>query len=187
MSGGDLVKPCAAPLADDVLVSYWAHDLAEDEAHRVEEHLFACEPCSAACAAIARVAEGIRALIPPVLDRTEVAALQARGLRVVENPVDLGTVRPAVFPSDADILLHALRGLDLRAARSVKVHVYDADTGNTMMRVDNVPFDAVGGEVLIACQRHFSIYPPNVGFDVSTIDANGLERTHRFVVPHVFP
>ena len=177
---------CTAPISTDVLVAYWADDLEQEAASSLEEHLFSCASCAAECERIGAVVRGIRELIPPVVTREQVEALRARGLRVVENPVTPGPRQPCVFGDGVDILLHVLHGLDLSRAETVHVTISDEDTGTVMVEARNVPFDPTTGEVLIACQRHFASFPPNVAFDVRTREASGIEHSTRYLVPHGF-
>jgi hypothetical protein len=177
---------CATPIGDEQLIAYWAHDLDEATAARVEEHLFSCDACTLACKRIAQVAEAIRTMIPPVISRNDLEALRARGLKIEENAVDVGTRKSCLFRSGVDILLHVLRGLDLSHTERVRVTVSDEISGAVIFESADAPFDRATGEILIACQRHFASFPPNVVFDVSAIDGQGGARNGRFVVPHAF-
>jgi hypothetical protein len=181
-----MTSPCSTPISDELLVAYWAHDLDDDSSARVEEHLFSCASCNTACERIARVAEALRAIIPPVISGAELAQLHARGLEIIENTVELGRPSPCAFPARADVVLHRLRGLDLSSTEELRINIRDEDTGALMMEVLRAPFDRGSGEILIACQRHFRSFPPNVAFEVRARDARGVEQTGRFLVLHAF-
>ena len=133
--------------------------------------MIACAACAAAAERIAVITEGIRASISPFIRARELDALRARGLRVEENPVRPGERVPVLFRRDVDLLIHRLRELDLSRAERVQVKVSSEKTGEVMMESPAVPFDAARGEVLIACQRHFSEMPPDVVFEVSVVEA----------------
>jgi hypothetical protein len=181
-----MTSTCATPLSDEQLIAYWAGDLDDDASATVEDHLFSCLACTAACERIAAIAETIRELIPPIVSRDQVARLQAKGLHVVENRVAPGQRKACVFRPGTDILLHVLHGLDLGRIDTVDVIVSDEDSGTIFFEAQGVPFDRASGEVLVACQRHFSSFPPNVVFDVRTRDSSGAERSTLFAIPHVF-
>ena len=175
---------CSTPIAWETLVAYWAADLPGTELDALEEHLLGCASCTAASARVAAVTEGIRKLIPPVLDRARLDRLRARGLRIVENPVAPGERKECVFPVGVDILLHRLGGLTLRDTKVLGLKVLVESTRDVMFEFPDVPFDARSGEVLVACQRHFETLPHDVMFEVSTRDALGREERIHYSVPH---
>jgi anti-sigma factor RsiW len=179
-------RPCAAPLAFETLVAYWAGDLPQPETDAVDAHVIACATCATAAERIAVITEGIRASISPFITARELDALRARGLRVEENPVRPGERAPVLFRRDIDLLVHRLGELDLSRAERVQVRVLSEETGDVMMESPAVPFLAVSGEVLIACQRHFSEMPPDVVFEVSVIEAGVAKASAIYIVPHVF-
>ena len=174
------------PIAWDRLVDYWAGDLDVAENERIEEHLFACEPCSFELARVARIAQACRAAIPAVVSAEELRALRDRGLSIEENPVTAGTRREVQFRPDVDLLIHRLRGMDLARAQRVEVIVRSESTGDVFFEDHFAPFDRARGEVMIACQRHFAQMPPDVVFDVRAHDDAGQVTNATFVVPHRF-
>jgi hypothetical protein len=125
-------------------------------------------------------------MIPLVVTRAQVEALRARGMQIVENSIALEERKSCVFPEGVDLLLHVLSGLDLTSATHIVVTVLDEDTGNVMNVVPDAPFDPISGEILIACQKHFATYPPNVVFEVRAEIAGGEARRGRYVVPHLY-
>jgi hypothetical protein len=178
--------PCAEPIAWGHLVDYWAGDLAGAESDRVEEHLFACEACTAESERVARVAQAFHTAVPAVVGADQVRELRARGLVVEENSVAPGTRREAVFQPGVDILIHRLHGLDLALAERVHLSVRVESTGDVLFEDHFAPFDRARGEVLVACQRHFSSFPPDVVFDVRAHNPSGGVALTTFTVPHVF-
>jgi anti-sigma factor RsiW len=177
---------CSAPISWEDLVAYWAGDLDAAETDRVDEHLMGCDVCSATSGRIAAVTEGVRGMIPLFLSPERVAALRASGVSVVENPCVAAVTKPALFPLGADVLLHRLGGLDLAHAASVGITVSREDTGEVLLEEPQIPFDAVAGEVLVACQRHLGEYPRTIIFEVRARDASGAVTLSRFAVPHLF-
>src|SRR5262249_47881295 len=148
-----------------MLVAYWSGDLTPAENDAIEEHAMGCAACSTASARVAAIAEALRAQIPPVVTRELVAALRERGLRVVDNPVRPGERKLAVFTSEVDLMIHRLSGLDLTLAERVDVTVKVEETGDVIFQKQDAPFDRQAGEILIACHRHFSVFPPNIVFE----------------------
>lgn len=177
---------CDAPLAWSLLVDYWAGDLDTSESEAVEAHVFGCVGCAAQSARVAEITEALRAELPVVLSAEQVGALRARGLVVEENPIAPGTRRTVEFRKGVDILLHRLQGLNLTDAQSVRITVRTESTGQVITEDHFAPFDRARGEVVIACQRHFSEMPPDITFDVSAVDSAGHVSRTTYHVPHVF-
>jgi len=180
-------SPCQAPISWDVLVDYWAKETPPEDLDALELHLMSCSECSTASARVAAVTEALRGMIPAVIDGARLADLRARGVRILENPVGRNERREVLFPRDVDILLHRLRGLDLRDTRSVQVRVLREGTGDTLLDVGDVPFDRDHGEILVACQQHFSEFPHDVLFEVVAQQRSGTVERVRYPVPHRFP
>jgi hypothetical protein len=178
--------PCTEPLSFETLVAYWAGDLPQPEIDAVDAHLMGCAACVSRAERVAVVTEGIRASISSFISARELEALRARGLRVEENPVRPGERAPVLFRRDVDLLLHRLGELDLSRAERVQVRVSSEKTGEVMMESPAVPFEAASGEVLIACQRHFSVRPHDVVFEVSVIEAGVAKTSATYFVPHIF-
>ncbi len=59
-------------------------------------------------------------------------------------------------------------------------------TGDVVFEDHFAPFDRARGEVLVACQRHFSSLPPDIAFDVRAHDPSGRVSLTTFTVPHRF-
>jgi hypothetical protein len=177
---------CAQPLSFETLVAYWAGDLPSDETDAVDAHVMGCAGCTRASERVAMVTEGIRAAISPFIARPALEALRARGLRIEENMVRPGERRPLTFRTDVDLLVHRLGGLDLSRAQRVQVRVSVEETGTLVNETPSAPFDAAAGEVLIACQHHFSALPPNIVFEVSVVEAGATKVLASYTIAHHF-
>jgi hypothetical protein len=164
------------------LVAYFAGDHADES--ELEAHLMSCESCTREGTRIAAITEGIRALIPVVVDRKAAERLRAKGHRLRENPVDPGVPNEVVFANDTDIILHRLRGLDLLGASRVSLRVSVESDGRTLIALPSAPFDEESGELLIACQHHFSAFPPDTRMDVEVESKSGTQRASYLVVHH---
>lgn len=179
-----MTRRCSSPLSWDTLAAYWAGDLPDAEP--IEEHLMGCGECSRMSERVAAITEAVRQMIPPFVGREQLESLHARGLRIEENVIRPDVETPVYFAATIDLLVHRLSGLDLADAERVDVAVRDQESGQVMMRGTQVPFDAVRGEVLIACQRHFAAFPPRVAFDVTAIRPGRSAEKKTYLVPHVF-
>ena len=179
------MSACTAPLPFETLVAYWAGELAPAANDDVEEHLFACDACARASARIAAITERLRALVPPIVSRALVDSLRARGRRVEDNVVAPEARSHVVF-ADQEFIIHHLSGMALADAARVRVSVRVEESGEVLAEHPEAPFDAEAGEVLVACQRHFAAFPPNVVFVVTATAQSGAERTARFFVSHEF-
>lgn len=176
---------CATPIPWDELVAYWAGELDEREVDRLDAHLIGCPTCSAESARVSAVTEALRAMTPPFIDHARLAALHAQGRAIRDNVIEPNERHTALFAAETDFLIHRLR-VDLSVATRVGVEITVEETGAVLLTEPSVPFDRDSGEVLIACQRHFASFPPNVVIEVHAHDAAGAETITRYPIPHVF-
>jgi hypothetical protein len=176
---------CDNGVSFEALVAYWAGDTPSEELERLEEHLMACDSCTATSARVAELVAALRALVPPVVKRELLDAQRARGLRIVENRLAPGERRVITFPAGVDLLIHRLAGLDLTRATRVDVTVRVESTREVLFESPSAPFDPNEG-VLIACQEHYSHMPPDTLFEVRALDRNGAEQTATYTVTHEF-
>lgn len=176
---------CATPIAWEELVAYWAGDLDASDVDLVDGHLMGCATCTAESARVSAVTEAVRAIIPPVIDHARLDTLRATGRPMRDNVVHPGERRSVVFDAQLDFLIHRLR-FDLSHAERVEVRVSVESTGAVLLVEPGAPFDRDSGEVLIACQRHFAAFPPDVLFEIRARDAAGVESSARYAIPHVF-
>jgi putative zinc finger protein len=171
-------------IAWEELVEYWAGELDQGAIDRIDEHVFGCDACAQQSRAIARIVVALRDQIPPVVSADQVRALVDGGAVIEHNACVAGRVNEVRFPAHADLVIHHLGGLDLGTADGVSVIVRVASSGDVITEEHFVPFDRERGEVLIACQRHFSSFPPDIVFDVHV---HGRDTTvASFDVPHLF-
>lgn len=168
------------------LVNYWAGDVSGEVGAGYEEHLFGCQACSALSARVAALTETLRVLIPPALTPEQLELLRVRGLTIVDNPMQPGERREVVFPARADILLNRLCGLSLERAARVDFVMRSEQTGDVIGAIDDVPFDREQGAVLIACQKHFAVFPPDTVAEVRVHLADGGDYLTTYTVLHRF-
>jgi hypothetical protein len=104
-----------------------------------------------------------------------------------------GDVARVVYPSPGKVLVLRMGGADLGEARRVDVELRTPG-GEAIARLDDVPFDASRGEVLVACQHHFSeTFPQDLVFAMELVSGDDrrpvAEYTvlHRLAVPKISP
>jgi hypothetical protein len=177
------VTACRAPIGHERLVAYWVGDLDAAEVAAIDDHLFGCDACTEESGRLAGLVQAFRTQIPPVITRDELERLRAKGAVLVETAFLPGRTQ-VVFDPRADLMIHRLGGLDLAHAERVEVTVR-FESGGTAFEEPFAPFDRERGEVLIACQRHFAMFPPDVVFDVRVHTPAAMTET-TYVVPHVY-
>jgi Putative zinc-finger len=146
------MTPDSMCVAFDDLVDYWTGELAEAEAARVEEHVFACGSCADRLADIAACGKGIAAAVrgsrvQVVITESVLNALQRAGVRIRSYTLAPGqTVPCAVWPDD-QLVVGRLRG-DFTGFERVTLAV--AMNDQEMARAHDVPVPGGPGEILDA-------------------------------------
>ena len=145
---------CQVPIPDGILLDYWARDLAgDDETDRVEEHLFACDDCSARLYRLAALGPGLATLvrqgrISGIVSRALLNRMQRDGIHVrMYSLVPGETVPCAVFPGD-DLVVTALRA-DFSGVDAVTLSV-TGPGDSPVSQLDNVPVSGPDAEVFWA-------------------------------------
>lgn len=177
---------CTVPVGDEQLVAYWANDLDAATVDAIDDQLFTCAGCARDAERLSRVAQVFRMSLPPIVGREQVEALRASGLVVRDNDFEPSVRKTVHFARDVDFLIHHLRGLELRDAERVAVLIRSESTGSVLFDEPFAPFDVERGEVLIACQRHFSRMPSDIAVEVRVIRAASEHATTTYLIPHVF-
>lgn len=131
------------------LQAYWLGELDDALEAAVEEHYLGCAECSARLAEVAALADGVRGafasgafatvLTPRFVERLREQGLRLREYRVPRN----GSVNCSVFPED-QVLLSRLQ-VPLEGVTRVDVIALASDR-----RMEDVPFDAASGEVVMS-------------------------------------
>jgi hypothetical protein len=172
-------------LTNEQLVAYWANDLDADAHDAVEQHVFGCDSCLASAERVTLIAQAIRGSIPPIISQSQLDQLRAKGLAIVENVFAGGERQSVVFERGVDLLIHRLGGLDLAGAERVEVTVRSESGGAVIVEEMFAPFDRERGEVLVACQRHFTAYPPDIVFDVRVHRPAAAPMLTTYIIPHL--
>jgi anti-sigma factor RsiW len=168
---------CPHPIDPAVLADYWLGLLAEQEEAAVEEHLLACDACSARLREMIALAEGIRQLagdgsLRVIVSDTFVKRAAEQGLHVRQYaPPPGGSVACTVAAGD-DMLISRLAA-DLGAARRVDLSFCD-ERGVEQLRLRDIPARAAAGGVIYQESITFAKELPTttlvarlVGFDAS--------------------
>ena len=178
---------CAAPIADERLIDYWAHDLPDADVSAVEEHLFSCADCSARLEAVASVAGGVAALarqgrISGIISRALLNRLQRDGVRIRQYTLDPGeTVPCAAFPED-DVVVTAMNA-DLTGRRTVSLTV-TGHGGMPLGTLDDVPVSASSGGVLWANPGALVRSMPSQQLHLTLRSADGAQVIAEYVLDH---
>ncbi len=171
-------------LSSDRVADYLGGVLAESDNEELESHLFSCRPCAVESERLFALAVAIRKAVPPVISAERFEELEREGRIAEVNPMSPGQVVEARFPPAEKLLVHRLGGSDLSRARRVDVALCDLE-GEAFVRLDNVPFDAARGEVLLACQRHFAdLFPHDIVFRLEVVIGDRWEEASRYTVLH---
>lgn len=174
---------CAKPVPFETLVAYWCGDLPANEGDDLEAHVFACASCTALSERIAAITEKMRSVEPAMITSSRLAELRAAGRKIDDNFVAPGERKRVRF-SEQEMIIHHLGGLDLADVDRVGVVVRSESSGQLVTEYPSAPFDAKTGEVLIACQRHFSMFPPDIAFEVTTYARGAAKKVTSYVVDH---
>ena len=177
------MSACAKPIPFETLVAYWCGDLDANESDDLEAHVFSCASCTTLSERIAAVTEKMRSVEPAMITSERLAELRAAGRRIDDNFVAPGE-RKSVLVSEQEMSIHHLGGLDCAGVDRVGVLVRSHGTGQIVTEYPSAPFDAKTGEVLIACQRHFSMFPPDIEFEVTTFARGAPKKVTSYIVDH---
>ena len=133
------------------LVAYWLGELDEAREGTLEEHYLGCAECSARLQEVEALADGVKrsyksGRVGAVVTSAFVERLRSRGLQLREYHVPRnGSVNCSIGP-EHDVLLGYLDDVPLEGvARVDAVVVLDRE-----IRLEDVPFDAAAGQVVLA-------------------------------------
>lgn len=172
----------------EILAAYWLGELPEPEALALEEHLFACEPCTASSARMAALPRALAFAVPPIITTAEGARLQALDARVARTRIPAGGRGVADFSSGAEAQLMVLEA-DVEDAAQVEVTLCARD-GTPLMPPQAAPFDAEAGTITVACRGYYlksGAIPLEVTVQVEAISEGKRRRVGTFDIDHIPP
>lgn len=144
--------PCVSPVAFASLVDYWLGEPPGEREQELEEHLFACGHCTARLEGLARLGEGVRRAFRSGFVRAVVSApfldrLKREGVRVREYRLAPGGSVNCTIGAADDFVFSRLSA-DLSGVKRLDL-LQDIDGGRTRHAMQDVPFDAAAGEVIV--------------------------------------
>lgn len=172
----------------EVLAAYWLGDLPEADALALEEHLFACEPCTAESARMAALPRALSLAVPPALTKAESLRLRALDARIAETHIASGGRGVADFSGGAPAQLIVLEA-DLTGAEQVEMTMRTRD-GALLVPSLPVSFDAEAGTVIIACRDYYvtnAQFPLEITIHVEAISAGKRRPAGVFELDHIPP
>jgi hypothetical protein len=176
--------PCATPVPAERLLDYLLGELSAEDEDQLEAHIFACGQCGAEAERLAGLATAIQRAIPPILTRSRFEALESAGVVSQVTVMQPGDVTRVFFPPPGKALVLRLGGADLGQAQHLDVDLR-TPTGETVVRLADVPFDAARGEVLVACQRHFAeTFPRDLVFVLEDVSGDARRSLAEYTVLH---
>ena len=179
-----MTAACSHGVTAESWIDFFAGELDEEAGARLEQLLFECTQCAAEAERWGAVAGSAGLAIPPVISTDVLRALQDRGERMNENPMQPGEHCQAEFPEGGRLLIHRLQGLELSHADRVDLMLSTAE-GAPLGRFEDAPFDRTAGEVLVACQRHFGeSFPEKIVFEIERRIGDQVELVATYVVDH---
>lgn len=168
-------------------VAAWTLDELDEEASNAfEEHYFGCDACVEQAERMRRLVSELEATLPAVLTqarRKRLEATQPRPTSVAVRPGETATIR---LGGDAPVgfwVMHA----PLSGVERVDFEARDAN-GAPLFAIEDVPFDAERGEVVLACQVHYRNLPGIQSLHVSltATDAQGSRPVGNYILDHRF-
>ena len=132
------------------LLDYWLGELDGAREAALEQHYLGCEECSARLAEIEAMAAGVRRAftggwVGVVLTPAFAESLRSHGLRVREYRVPRnGSVNCSVSPGD-QLLLGRMQAPLADVDRLDLITIHEGE-----QRLEDIPFDAASGEVVLA-------------------------------------
>jgi anti-sigma factor RsiW len=143
---------CSNPIDATTLADYWLGELAESEEEVVEEHLLACDQCSARLGEVIALAQGIRELarqgsLRMVVSDAFLKRAAEQGLRVREYAPPPGGSVQCTVTADDDLLIGRLAA-DMSGAKRVDLSICD-EQGLEQTRLRDIPVGAAAGSVAL--------------------------------------
>ena len=142
---------CASPIALERLLAYWLGEEREEDQGTIEEHLLACAQCSQRLEWLAALASAVRTAVQQgrvdvVVSEPFVRAMKQAGLRLREYRLEPGGSVNCTIRPDDDAVVSRIRA-PLSGVK--RLDVVRIQGGEAEARIDDVPFDAETGELLM--------------------------------------
>jgi hypothetical protein len=167
----------------DALVDYWLDEHGESP---LEAHLLACGVCTDRLAWLAGLAAEIRGVIKRgeatmIMTAGMLRQLAAEGMRIREYRLQPGgSVNCTIAAADDLVVAH----LEAPLAGVSRLDLV-AITDGVLQRIDDIPFDAAGGEIVIV-PRTADLRALGRATQVATLVAVGPEGATRVIGEYTF-
>ena len=170
----------------ETIAAWTLDELDEGASNAFEEHYFGCDTCVEQAERMRRLVSELEATVPAVLTQARKKRLEATQPRPMSVPVRPGETATIRLGGDAPLgfwVMHA----SLATAKRVDFEARDAN-GAPLFAIEDVPFDAERGEVVLACQVHYRNLPGIQSMHVSltATDAEGARSVGEYVLAHQF-
>jgi hypothetical protein len=166
------------------LIPYWLGELGEADEHSVEEHVFACDPCSADSERIADLIATLGRRVPATLTEGAIARLEREGVRMRHTRIRPGERVAVPFAPDDDLLVHRLQ-LDVSGFEQLDAELFDAVGGALLVAIPGLMFEPDQGEVNLVCQRHYAErLPPDAAIRLIAVEPGGRRVVAEYGVLH---
>jgi hypothetical protein len=134
----------------ETLVAYWLGELPAAEAEKLEEHFFACAPCTGRLEWLAGLAEGTRAALRAgtvgmIVTPPFVEAMKRAGMRLREYRLDPGGRVDCTITADDDAVVSRISA---PLAGVTRLDVLRDIDGKQQIESSDVPFDPASQELL---------------------------------------
>jgi hypothetical protein len=168
-------------------VAAWTlSDLEETDAELFEDHYFSCDVCLERAVRTQRLVAQLDASLPPVVTSERRHRLESAGpIQIVEvrsgerASVRLGT------RAGTDLALWVMHASLADAAR-VDLEARGPD-GALFFALKDVPFDAGGGQVVLACQTHYrTLGVSEMHVSLTATGPSGSRPAGEYVLEHEF-
>lgn len=137
------------------LAAYWLGELPAAEAQDAEEHFFACEACAVRLEWLAELSDGVRTAVRTgafgmVVSAPFVEAMKRAGMRLREYRSDPGMTTSCTIRADEDAVISRIRAPLTGVTRLDMVNrVEVGGVAQGEVRVEDLPFDAASGELVL--------------------------------------
>jgi anti-sigma factor RsiW len=165
-------------------IAAWVQgELSEVDSDAFEEHFFGCDACTSNARRLLRLVGQLASALPPVLTPERRRALGARHPRLPAVDVEPGQRRQLRIGETQPVGVWLIRA---PLAGATRVDLEASAGGTRLFYLADVPFDAMRGEVVLACQAHYSALPPVLEVTLRASGPDGPRPATEYILDHDF-
>ncbi len=170
----------------ETIAAWTLDELDAEAAAAFEEHYFGCDACLEQARRMHRLVAEVGASLPTILTEPRRAALERAHphlCRVDVQPGEQATIHLGGATAVGFWVMHA----PLEGVQKVDF-VARNEQGATLLELEDVPFDATRGEVVLACQVHYRALPAagRLRVSLAATDARGTRPVGEYTLDHSF-